>query len=136
MTFYRAVTGGALTSDGSVGAAPLMHRLFGLGREPRTFEFKCAECGAIQPGSPSFGFDKSSLYYDVPEPERVARIMLTSDTCFIAPAPDDDSAQAHYFVRGLLEMAIAGATKPFLWGVWVTQSEDSFMRYLETFDYD
>jgi hypothetical protein len=39
-------------------------------------------------------------------------------------------------VRGLLEMAIAGATEPFLWGVWLTQSEDSFMRYLETFDYD
>jgi hypothetical protein len=113
-----------------------MPRLFGLGQEPRTFEFQCGECGAIHRGSPSFGFDRPSLYDDVPEPERAARIMLTRDTCFIAPAPDEEGGQTHYFLRGLLEVPIAGATEPFLWGVWVTQSEASFMEYLETFEDD
>jgi hypothetical protein len=113
-----------------------MRHLFCLGREPRTFEFKCIECGAIHRGSPSFAFDKPPLYYDVPEPQRCARTMLTRDTCFIAPAPNDETGQTHCFLRGLLEVPIAGATEPFLWGVWVTQSEDSFMRYLETFDDD
>jgi hypothetical protein len=136
MTLYGAAISRALTSSGSNGARPLIHRLFGLGQEPRTFEFKCIECGAIHRGSPSFGFDKPSSYYDVPEPERDTRIMLTKDTCFIVPAADNEGGQIHYFLRGLLEVPIVGATEPFLWGVWVTQSEDSFMKYLETFDHD
>ena len=83
MTLYGTATGGTLTSGGSNGTPPVIRRPFGLGREPRTIGFRCEECGAIHRGSPSFGFDRPSLYYDVPEPERDARIMLTRDTCFI-----------------------------------------------------
>lgn len=136
MTLYGTAMSQALVSGRSHGAPLMMRRLFGLGREPRTFEFKCVECGSIHRGSPSFSFGRPPLYHAVPEAEREARITFTRDTCLIAPAADDEDGQTHYFLRGVLEVPIIGAEEPFVWGVWVTQSEGSFMKYLETFDDD
>jgi hypothetical protein len=39
-----------------------------------------------------------------------------------------------YFIRAILEVPIHGVTEPFLWGVWVSASQRSYERYVETFD--
>jgi hypothetical protein len=37
-------------------------------------------------------------------------------------------------VRAILEVPIHGVDEPFLWGIWVSASEASFHRYLDSFD--
>ena len=54
---------------------------------------------------------------------------LSSDLCSITHDEGTD-----YFVRAVLEIPIHGVEDPFLWGVWVSASEKSFNRYLETYD--
>lgn len=113
-----------------------MIRLFGLGRDPGTFEFKCPDCGKIHRGSPSFAYAKPAYYFDVPKEERGSRVALSDDLCCISPGESDDDRTIHYFIRCLLEIPIRDADEPFLWGVWVTQSEESFERYKNTFETD
>ncbi len=103
-------------------------KLFERPRDPKVFEFRCGECSELHRGSPSFSYAKPPHYFAVPEAERAARIQLTTDTCVI----DNDT----FFIRGLLEIPIDGVDEPFAWGVWVSQSRESFERYVETFDKD
>jgi len=103
-------------------------RLFERPRDPKVFEFRCGECGELHRGSPSFSYAEPPHSFAVPEAERATRIQLTSDTCVI----DNDT----FFIRGLLEIPIDGADEPFAWGIWVSQSRESFDRYVETFDQD
>ena len=112
-----------------------MRRLFGLGTKQRTFEFKCESCNEIHRGSPSFAIPQPTYVHDVPPDERDDRLELSEDLCVIQPR--NDSEQGTIFcIRVLLEIPIHGAEEPFSWGVWVTQSEASFARYVETFDQD
>lgn len=113
-----------------------MPRLFGLGREPKTFEFRCADCGKLHRGAPSFGYDKPAYYFDVPEGERAARVAISDDLCRIAPGEEDGEQTVFHFIRCILEIPIHDAGEPFLWGMWATQSEESFERYRKTFDTD
>jgi hypothetical protein len=102
---------------------------FALGNEPdRTFEFRCECCGEIHRGSPSFAYKRPFAYFLVPEGERETRIEIGSDTCAI-----DGEA---FYIRTILEIPIDGADEPFTWGLWVSQSEDSFERYRATYDDD
>jgi hypothetical protein len=113
-----------------------MRRLFGLGRNPRTFEFKCPDCQDVHRGSPSFAYAKPTYYFDVLEPERDKRIKLSDDLCTILPAEDDEGGEPIYCIRATLDVPIHGAPDPFCWGVWVTQSEENFNKYIETFSND
>ncbi len=72
---------------------------------------------------PTFGFAYPIQYMDVPEAERAQRVFLTSDTCVI----DDE----HFFVRGCLEIPVLGSSEPFVWGVWVSLSEEHFFHFQE-----
>lgn len=90
------------------------------------FAFRCRSCGALHEGSPSFPFPAPLLYVQLPATERHRRATLTSDTCVI----DDE----HRFIRTCLEVPIHGIAEPFLWGVWVSLSEQSFRHYLDTWD--
>ncbi|MGI9412100.1 MAG: DUF2199 domain-containing protein [Hyphomicrobiales bacterium] len=102
---------------------------FALGNGPvKTFEFRCSDCGEIHRGSPSFGYVRPMAYFTVPEDERADRVVIDDDTCVI----DEDA----YYIRGLLEIPIEEVEEPFSWGVWVSQSRESFERYLETYDDD
>jgi hypothetical protein len=101
-----------------------------------TFEFQCSECGEIHRGSPSFSYKKPSYYFDVPEAEREARVDINDDLCRIRPLQEDSEGQTIYCIRTTLDVPIHGADEPFCWGVWVTQSEESFKRYVETWDQD
>lgn len=102
---------------------------FGLSASPiRSFEFRCERCGNIHRGSPSFANEAPFNYSELSAGERVARARLTDDTCVI----DGES----FFIRGTLEIPILDAEDPFCWGVWVSQSKESFKRYLATFQND
>jgi hypothetical protein len=90
------------------------------------FAFHCRSCGELHEGSPSFGYPAPLYYSQLPESERAHRAHLTSDTCII----DNEDR----FIRTCLEVPIRGVDEPFLWGVWVSLSEESFQHYLDTWD--
>lgn len=89
------------------------------------FRFKCSRCDEWHEGMPSFGADAPLYYYDVPEGERFERCELTSDTCVV----DDE----HFFVRGCIEIPVHGENEPFVWGVWVSLSENNFEEFTNLF---
>ena len=61
-------------------------------------------------------------WFDIPESEQQVRRKLDDDLCVI----DKDM-----FVRGCLEIPVIGRDDRFVWGLWVSVSEESFMRILE-----
>ena len=87
-------------------------------------------------GFPSFSFKYPGYYYDVPEGERERRVQIDEDLCRIEPDLEEADDIAIFCIRVILEIPIKGATEPFSWGVWVTQSEDSFEKYAQTFGDD
>ena len=92
------------------------------------FSFKCSSCGEIHEGSPSFGFKAPDPYLEQSK-EIQDEGQLGSDLCFFQ---DEDGK--HYFIRVILEIPIQGVEGPFMWGVWVSLSEQSYQRYIETYD--
>jgi hypothetical protein len=93
------------------------------------FAFRCACCGELHEGSPSFAFNAPDQYASLNEEQKQRMGKLSSDLCSITHEEGTD-----YFVRAVLEVPIRGAQDPFLWGIWVSVSEQSFNRYLETYD--
>lgn len=110
----------------------MLGRLFGR----KKFRYRCAECGKWHSGSPSFSYKYPVYYFDVPEDELDCRVQVTDDLCQIEPAPDDGDGVMIHCIRVILEIPIIGLNEPFTWGVWVTQSKESFDRYVETYDED
>jgi hypothetical protein len=92
------------------------------------FSFKCAACGEVHEGMPSFGAHAPLSYYEVPKEERKNRCYLGTDDCVI----DDE----FFFVRGCLEIPVIGETEPFSWGVWVSLSEASYLEWVKCYESD
>jgi len=92
------------------------------------FAFKCRKCSKIHEGSPSYGFD-APWHYSCLRVEEKVNAELKSDTCVIS---HDEGVNR--FIRAVLEVPIHGVDQPFMWGVWVSLSEKSFARYLDTWD--
>lgn len=68
------------------------------------------------------------MYYDVLSgQDKQSLATLTDDLCEIASHEGTD-----YFARVALELPIQGVEEPFLWGVWVSLSRESFERYTST----
>lgn len=84
-------------------------------------EFKCACCDEIVNGIPTFGWDYPISYLEVPEDKREEEVFLTEDLCVIS--------DKWFFVRGCIEIPVIGHDDPFIWGVWVSLSEDNFMEF-------
>ena len=95
--------------------------------------YTCACCGKVYKGSPSFAYKKPSYYFDVPEEERDERVTISDDLCHIR---GKDGEADIYAIRGTLDIPIMGVKEPLCWGVWVTQSRQSFEKYVETFKTD
>lgn len=93
------------------------------------FAFKCTYCGEIHEGSPSIGFRMPDQYASLSDEQRAAMGRWNEDLCTITHEDGVD-----YFIRAVLEVPIHGVDEPFLWGVWVSLSEKSFNRYVETYD--
>ena len=79
----------------------------------------CSRCGERHLDIPSYRFKAPWPWYITPESERSTSV-LTGDHCILR---DED-----YFVRGCIELPVAGQTDPFIWGVWVSLSRDNFSR--------
>lgn len=62
-------------------------------------------------------------YYSVPPEEQKTRIEESEDWCII-----DD---AHFFIRGRLEIPIIRQNEKLVWNVWTSLSEANFMRSQE-----
>ena len=113
-----------------------MFTLFSRNDRKRRFEYRCACCGKVHRGSPSVGYIKLGAFFSVPEEEREARVQLTNDLCEIAPPADEPERGTAYFIRTTLDIPIHGVDEPFCWGVWVSQLEEAFRRYVETYHGD
>ncbi|MGX7894749.1 DUF2199 domain-containing protein [Tsuneonella sp. HG222] len=85
------------------------------------FRFKCRTCGEWHEGVPHLSAAAPLYYYGIPEADRERRCVLTADTCVV-----DGSI---FFVRGIIEIPVAGLADPFGWGVWVSLSEAHFREY-------
>jgi len=92
------------------------------------FSFRCSKCGELHEGSPSFSFDAPAPFLEQSEAIR-NNGNLGTDLCEY-----EDGDGEHYFIRACLEIPIHGVDEPFLWGVWVSVSEKSFVHYAETYD--
>ncbi len=97
---------------------------FSLQDGKKTFEFRCADCGELHEGSPSFGYKKPPHYFLIPEEEPDDRIHLNSDLCVI----DDEE----FYIRTILNIPVHDVEAPFTWGVWVSQRQEGFLCYQET----
>lgn len=93
------------------------------------FAFQCSCCGELHEGSPSFGFNEPEQYSSLTQKQRAEMAELSDDLCVIK-----NGEQTDRFIRAILEIPIHGVQDPFLWGVWVSASEKSFNRYVETYD--
>lgn len=92
------------------------------------FSFKCSSCDKIHEGSPSFGYRAPDTYLQQSKDIQEAGY-LRGDFCEY-----EDEDGPHYFIRVCLEIPIHTVEQPFLWGVWVSLSKQSFDRYFETYD--
>jgi hypothetical protein len=95
---------------------------------PAIFAFKCRSCDELHEGSPSFAFAAPDPYASLSDEQKASMGSINDDFCVIT---HDD--QTDRFIRAVLEVPIHGVEEPFLWGLWVSLSEKSFNRYLETY---
>ena len=87
------------------------------------YSWTCRCCGKQFDTLPlDFACKAPDHWFDIPESGREGRRKLDSDLCVI----DKDM-----FVRGRLEIPVIGRDVHFVWGLWVSVSEESFMRILE-----
>jgi len=86
------------------------------------FRFKCKSCDEWHEGMPTFANDAPLYLYGIPEHERASRCDLTSDTCVI------DSKL--FFVRGCIEIPVEHTSEPFIYGVWVSLSVQSYEEFV------
>jgi len=90
------------------------------------YAWTCKCCGKQFSTLPmSFAFDSPLLWDRIPEAERARRTHLDTNFCTV----DNE----HYFVRGCIEVPILDQDERFVWGVWVSQSRESFGRARELF---
>ena len=92
------------------------------------FSFKCSDCGKVHEGSPSVAFRAPDPYLEQPKEVQEAGALGT-DLCRYKDADGE-----HFFIRACLEIPIHGVTEPFLWGVWVSVSQENFDRYVDTWE--
>jgi hypothetical protein len=97
----------------------------------KTFSYTCSCCGEKMSGSPSFGMSRPPFLLDVPAADYDARVQLNDDACWIKADEKDLEGEDIFAIRVILEVHIHGVEEPFSWGVWATQSKESFIRYLE-----
>lgn len=89
--------------------------------------YTCNSCGQFHTELPlSYSAGAPAYWEDIPVEERSQRGELLSDQCVI-----DDQ---YFFVLGRLEIPIIGQPERFCWLVWVSLSEESFLRKSELWE--
>jgi hypothetical protein len=86
--------------------------------------FRCRKCGKYHRELPlHFGVEAPLAYYDIPEAEREARTILSSDQCVID--------EKYFFIVGNIDIPVIGHDEMFSWDVWVSLSLQNFKRAFE-----
>jgi hypothetical protein len=93
------------------------------------FQCVCTCCNQSYEGSPSYAFSSPDYYHQLSAEEKQAKGKIDNDVCRIR-----HETQTDYFIRVCLEIPIHEIADPFLWGVWVSISEDNLKRYLSTWE--
>lgn len=88
--------------------------------------FHCGKCGEDHEGLPDVGMEYPDPYLAIPVDEREERTEHTEDTCIVHA---DEGT--HYFVRAVIMLPLHDRDEPFGIGVWVSQSEKNFQRYVD-----
>lgn len=87
----------------------------------------CSCCGEYHAELPlNYGSPAPVYYEEATKRERKKRFELNDDLCVM----DGE----HFFIRGCLEIPVIGLDEPFVWGVWVSLSEENFELTLEHWD--
>jgi len=87
----------------------------------------CACCGKqFNTLQLDFAIKAPHNWFGIPEDERAARVKLSHDVCII------DGEER--YLRGCLEIPVHGLDDVFVYGVWVSLSERSFVRVHELWD--
>ncbi|GFO57575.1 hypothetical protein GMSM_45820 [Geomonas sp. Red276] len=88
--------------------------------------FTCTTCGREHDGIPSYGSDRPTPYWDVPDDKLDKDVFLTQDSCVIA--------DRFFFVRGCIELPVVGTGEFFEWGVWVSLKEENFFIWQDCYE--
>ena len=73
-----------------------------------------------------YGAKAPENWLGLPEAERATRAKLSADVCIID--------QKEFYVRGCVEIPVLDSAEIFVWGVWVSVSEESFRYIHEKWD--
>jgi hypothetical protein len=91
------------------------------------YAWTCGCCGKQYNTLPlAFAWQAPANWFAVPEAEQAQRVKMTDDVCII-----DDRELC---VRGCLDVPVHGLSEPFSYGVWVSVSRESFLRFHELWD--
>jgi len=91
-----------------------------------SFEFTCNECGQIHRGLAAWHFEAPLQALAIPQADLEARIALTEDDCVID--------EREFYLKGLLELPVHGVGDPFVLGIWLSVSAESYRRFASVFD--
>ncbi|WP_436015086.1 DUF2199 domain-containing protein [Rhizobium sp. LjRoot254] len=97
----------------------------------KTFSYTCSCCGEKMTGSPSFAMGGPPFIPDVPDEELAERVYQDYDLCHVRNTAEEISDEDIFAIRVMLKIPIQSIAEPFSWGVWVTQSRESFIRYVD-----
>jgi len=87
--------------------------------------FECHTCGEWH-GELPFGYGAQAPAYWSEDVARDPRSQLGEEQCVIEGE--------HFFVRGRVCLPVEGAEERFEWGVWISLSEESFLRMSELWE--
>lgn len=91
------------------------------------YSWICSCCGKSFDSLPmDYAFRGPDNWHALPEAERATRARLDSDLCVI------DGRE--FYVRGCIEIPVTDSPEIFIYGVWVSVSEDSFRHILDKWD--
>jgi hypothetical protein len=86
-------------------------------------KFRCAKCGDEHDlGDRAWHFPEPLPWLLASDEEREQSV-LTPDQCELVT-----QGQVHHFIHALLQIPVHGRSEPFVWGVWCSQSEATYME--------
>jgi hypothetical protein len=89
--------------------------------------FICRTCGQTHEEVPlSFAADFPDMYANMPEADRSARALISSDQCIVD--------ETWFFIRGCLEIPVRDSREVFIWGLWSLVKEETFNEISDFWD--
>ena len=91
---------------------------------PPADSWRCTACGDIHENAPmGYGAIEPEIAGAMSEDEKDSRVVNDGETCVI-----DDRM---FFIKGSIEIPVEGSAEKFVWTVWVSLSEENFVRALD-----